>query len=117
MKTRNKKPNFAETADWESYRRLRSESMRWQFMSLRIGHLNINFVIRHMFERYADWNDKRSWKKKSLGIWFEKTMCVGTKLTGKEMFSSSNLCPEYKIGVNLLVLKFWFSFSWKVLHF
>jgi hypothetical protein len=112
----NRKNKFAATVDWETHRRLRSESMKWQFLALSIGHLQIRLVIRHAFEKYADLEEKSLWKKLELGIWFKRNMCIGTGIA-KTPLSNFKLRPEYSVGVNLILLKFWISFSWKALQF
>jgi len=44
-------------------------------------------------------------------------MAVGTRKKGKALFSRSNLSPSWYIGFDLIWVKLWFNFSWKVLTF
>lgn len=85
----------------------------------KIGDLNISFVLRHYWENPDPdniWIRKYDFRRKELGFWYDKNMCVGTTKKGREAFSESNLYPSYMFGVNLLYLKFWITVDRKVLH-
>lgn len=91
--------------------------------TLKLGHFQTTMVIRHKWESYLDsdystklMDDITLWHRRyELGIWFKKDMAVGTRLKGKAMFSKSNLSPSWYIGFNLIWIKVWFNFNWKVL--
>ncbi len=93
--------------------------------SLKLGHLRVSMVIRHKWESYRNseystrlMDDITLWHRRyQLGIWFKKDMAVGTRKKGKAMFSSSNLSPSWYIGFDLIWIKVWFNFSWRVLTF
>jgi hypothetical protein len=93
----------------------RSEQIKRQILSFKIGSLRIKFVFRHKFEKHRTMFDDSSFRRYELGIWFKKNLCVGTKKKGIDAFSKDNLCPEYMIGINLLVAKLWLTVSWNVL--
>ena len=85
----------------------------------KIGDLNISFVLRHYWENPDPnniWIRKYDFRRKELGFWYDKNMCVGTTKKGREAFSESNLYPSYMFGVNLLYIKFWITVDRKVLH-
>lgn len=85
----------------------------------RLGDLNIKFVLRHYWENLDPeniWSRKFDFRRKEIGFWYDKNMCVGTTKKGKEMFSESNLYPSYMFGVNLIYVKFWITIDRKVLH-
>jgi hypothetical protein len=85
--------------------------------SIKIGNLTIKGVFRHQWEEPNEhrW-EKREWKRKEIGIFFQKHLCVGTDKKGKEMFSCDNLKPSYMVGVQFIWFKMWIEVSWKVLH-
>jgi hypothetical protein len=85
--------------------------------SIKIGNLSIKGVFRHKWEDPNEhrW-EKREWKRKEIGIFFQKHLCVGTDKKGKEMFSCDNLKPTYMFGVRFIWFKMWIEISWKVLH-
>jgi hypothetical protein len=86
---------------------------------LKIGELNVKFVLRHYWENPDPeniWLRKFDFRRKEFGFWYDKNMCVGTTKKGKEMFSDSNLYPSYMFGVNLIYVKFWITVDRKVLH-
>lgn len=93
--------------------------------SLKLGHFQTTMVIRHKWESYKNseystklMDDSTLWHSRyELGIWFRKDMAVGTRVKGKAMFSKSNLSPSWYIGFNLIWIKVWFNFNWKVLTF
>lgn len=92
--------------------------------SFNIGQLRVAMVVRHKWESYknSDYSTKMMdditlWHRRyQLGIWFKKEMAVGTRKKGKSMFSKSNLSPSWYIGFDLIWVKLWFNFSWRVLH-
>ena len=86
---------------------------------LKIGEINVKFVLRHYWETPDPeniWIRKFDFRRKEFGFWYDKNMCVGTTKKGKEMFSDSNLYPSYMFGVNLIYIKFWITVDRKVLH-
>lgn len=86
---------------------------------LKIGEINVKFVLRHYWENPDPeniWIRKFDFRRKEFGFWYDKNMCVGTTKKGKEMFSDSNLYPSYMFGVNLIYIKFWITVDRKVLH-
>ena len=93
--------------------------------SFKLGHLRVSMVSRHKCENYRNseystrlMDDITLWHRRyQLGIWFKKDMAVGTRKKGKAMFSSSNLSPSWYIGFDLIWVKLWFNFSWRVLTF
>lgn len=85
----------------------------------RLGEINVKFVLRHYWENPDPeniWIRKFDFRRKEIGFWYDKNMCVGTTKKGKEMFSDSNLYPSYMFGVNLIYVKFWITIDRKVLH-
>ena len=117
-KRKKKEKDFVNNSihNWELYHKIRSEYRKRHVSRFSIGDLTIKFVYRHRFEKYMDLSDNMMWKKNELGIWFKKNLCVGTKEKGKKMFDKDNMGYTYMIGFNLILLKFWFEFSWKVLE-
>jgi len=86
---------------------------------LTLGDLNISFVFRHYWEKSDPenlWLRRYDFRRKELGFWFDKNMCVGITKKGKEAFSDSNLYPSFMFGVNLVFIKFWITIDRKVLH-
>jgi hypothetical protein len=86
---------------------------------LTLDDLTIKFVLRHYWENPDSnniWTTKYDFRRKELGLWYDKRMAVGTTKKGKEAFSESNLYPSYMFGVNLLYIKFWITVDRKVLH-
>ena len=86
---------------------------------LKIGEINVKFVLRHYWENPDPeniWLRKFDFRRKEFGFWYDKNMCVGTTKKGKELFSDSNLYPSYMFGVNLIYVKFWITVDRKVLH-
>jgi len=117
-KKRNIKTNDDSIINWELHQKLRSQRLNKQILRINLGALRIRLVFRHRFEKYMDLSDTHSmWGKWELGMWFKKSMCIGTKYTGKNMFSKNNLFPDYTVGVNLLWFKVWMTVSWNVLEF
>jgi hypothetical protein len=116
-KNKNIKTVDESIINWELYQKIRSERIKRQILSFKIGPLRIRFVFRHKFEKYRTMLDDSSFRSYELGFWFKRTLCVGTKKKGRASFSKDNLCPEYMIGINLLVAKLWLTVSWNVLEF
>lgn len=91
--------------------------------SFSIGHLRTTLVIRHKWENYKGDKSERFldeitlWHRRyQLGIWVKREMAVGTRKRGEALFSESNLSPSWYIGFDLIWVKLWFNFSWRVLH-
>ena len=85
-------------------------------MKINLGHLKISGVFRHRWDNPEHRLVSNSeWRMKQLGIFFKKTLCVGTSKKGKEMFKEDNLSPSYMFGINLIWVKMWVEVSWKVL--
>lgn len=117
MKTEMKKESIIDPDLYSEIQdKKRSEQIKRQILSFKIGSLRIKFVFRHKFEKHRTMFDDPSFRKYELGIWFKKNLCVGTNKKGKAAFSKDNLCPEYMIGINLLVAKLWLTVSWNVLE-
>jgi len=87
---------------------------------LKLGHLAITLVVRHRWEKGEDrlLDEITLWHRRyQLGVWFKKELAVGTRKKGLALFSNSNLSPSWYIGFELIWVKLWFNFSWRVLTF
>jgi hypothetical protein len=83
---------------------------------IKIGHLRITWVIRHQWEK----NEPETFLMRStreLGLFFRKSMAVGTRKRGRAMFDGDNLSPSYMFGLKLIWAKTWISVDWRVMHF
>jgi len=83
---------------------------------IKIGHLRITWVIRHQWEK----DEPETFLMRStreLGLFFRKSMAVGTRKGGRAMFDTGNLSPSYMFGLNLIWAKTWISVDWRVMHF
>ena len=83
---------------------------------IKIGHLRITWVIRHQWEK----DEPETFLMRStreLGLFFRKSMAVGTRKRGRDMFDKGNLSPSYMFGLNLIWAKTWISVDWRVMHF
>lgn len=86
--------------------------------SIKLGDLTIKGVFRHQWDNLESDRiyHKIEWRRKEIGFFFEKSLCVGTDMKGKKMFDKSNLRPSYMVGVKFIWVKLWVEISWKVLH-
>jgi hypothetical protein len=85
---------------------------------IKLGHLTIKGVFRHMWDSPEDeLLQRHEFRTKELGLFFRKDMCIGVSKKGKEMFSRDNHYPSYMIGLNLIFIKCWITIDWKVKHF
>lgn len=86
--------------------------------SIKIGNFTIKGVFRHQWDNLESDRiyHRIEWRRKEIGIFFEKNLCVGTGKKGKKMFDKNNLRPSYMVGINFIWVKMWFEISWKVLH-
>jgi hypothetical protein len=76
--------------------------------SINIKKLHIKFVLRHHWERGEDlWRSKMEFKKKELGLFYRRSMCVGYEKHR----------PSYMFGINLIWVKMWMTVDYKVMHF
>ena len=116
-KSKNTKMIDESIINWELHQKMRSQSINKQILRLKLGGVKITFVFRHRFEKYRTWTDRSEWKNWELGFWFRRSMMVGIKKKGKSAFGKDNLVPEYMVGLNLLVIKFWVTVSRNVLTF
>ena len=88
--------------------------------NFRIGEFRATFVLRHRFEKVEETEQIShdiEWNQLQISAWFEKRMSIGTRHTGKKLFSKKNHSPTYTLGIKLIVFKFWLDFSWRVLVF
>jgi hypothetical protein len=85
-------------------------------IKINLGHLKILGVFRHRWDNpeHRLVSDSE-WRMKQLGVFFKKTLCVGTSKKGKEMFEKDYLRPSYMFGINLIWVKMWIEVSWKAL--
>jgi len=88
---------------------------------LNIGKLQITFVLRHRWEKFEDktekiMNDITMWREWRLGIFFKRYEIVGKKNFNKPKEWKNNMVYEYMFGINLLVIKFWFTFVRNGMH-
>jgi len=86
--------------------------------SIKIGNFTIKGVFRHQWDNLESDRiyHRIEWRRKEIGVFFEKSLCVGTGLKGKEMFDKNNLKPSYMFGIKLIWIKMWITISWKVLE-
>lgn len=84
----------------------------------KVGDLTIKFVLRHYWEKPDPkniWSSKFEFRTKELGLFYNKSMAIGTKKKGIEAFDKSNLVPSYMFGITLIYVKFWITIDRKVL--
>ena len=83
--------------------------------SFRIKTLRITLVFRHKFEKtdddYPRIRRTHDWKDWKISVWFRKSLLVGNRAKGKDMFKTNNLVNEYMLGIQLLVIKAWITIA------
>lgn len=86
---------------------------------IKIGDLNIRFILRHRFEkkRKDDYQTWYSWKDWRLGFWFKKTKAVGKKNFKNPSTWNNNLVNIYTFGIDVLIVKMWLDVDYGVKHF
>ena len=81
---------------------------------IKIGNFTLISVFKHKFEKRKSLRTEfRDW---SLGIWFERSVIVGKKDFSNPKKWKDGMVNSYKIGINLLVCKFWISWDFGGMH-
>lgn len=79
---------------------------------LKIKNRNIAFVFKTKYDKTDKILEHRSrWRKIRLGLFYSKTKVVSTKNFKDAKSWSVNLVNEYMFGVNLIIIKMWFTIS------
>lgn len=82
---------------------------------MRIGKLNINFVLRHRFEKKSRLTGIfRKWR---IGLWFERNKILGMKSGYNPKEWHKNLRTSYMVGIDFLIFAVWVSWDFGGLHF
>ena len=77
---------------------------------------SITVTFTHKWEKTKNKWHNQGWRRKDLGIWFERTISLGKPKTGmavNEIYTLENSAKVYTVGLRLIVCKFWVSFSFK----
>lgn len=84
----------------------------------QLGKLGLSIVLRHYWDKKSRLMWRHDWNQKKLGIFWSKSLAVGSKTKGKDAFLTKNLIPCYLFGLNLIWVKIWIEVDWgKVLRF
>lgn len=79
-----------------------------------LGPLSIKGVLRHKWdspnEKYVS---DLEYKTKQLGVYFRRSLAVGSLKRGKFAINKNNLYPYYVIGLHLIYVKCWLEFWWR----
>ena len=79
----------------------------------RVGKLGMTFVFRHYWEDTTNrWDRKFDWESKRIGIFWRKSLAVGSRLKGKSAFKHENLIPCLMIGLELGWVRMWVDLEW-----
>ena len=84
---------------------------------IKIGAFTMVFVLRHKWEKEEyPLQNFGMWEGYKLGLWYQKNKCVGRKDFKKVREWSKNLKNSHTIGFDFLVIKFWITFDFGVMH-
>ena len=71
--------------------------------------LLIELIFTHRWQNIKTFSHRIQWRKKELGLFYEKKLVIGKPKTGmavNEIFSENNFIQEYTFGVSLIVCRF-----------
>lgn len=78
---------------------------------LRIGKIKLSFTFRYKGDDHDTTTYMSDFRDFRLGIWFDKRRVVGSHNFKKPKEWSNNLVNDYRFGVDLFLIKFWFEFN------
>ena len=81
--------------------------MTKKFSTKLIPLIEVSFI--HKWEDTKGFSQRIQWRKKELGLFYEKKLVIGKPKTGmavNEIFSENNFIQEYTFGVSLIVCRF-----------
>lgn len=83
----------------------------------QLGKLGVSIVLRYYGDEKSRLLRRANWNQKKLGIFWSKSLAVGSKIKGRDMFRTKNLVPCYLFGLNLIWAEIWVELEWgKVLR-
>jgi hypothetical protein len=81
--------------------------------NISINKLNLSFVIRHKWDEDSKSQSfNHMFSTYNCGIWFRKTRKVGAKNFKLPKEWGSNIVNHYMVGLDLFVIKLWFTCDW-----
>jgi hypothetical protein len=78
----------------------------------KIKGLNIKFVLRHQWEK-VKFPYNRIFRRKEIGVWYEKNYIVGSKNFHDVSQWENNLVPMYMVGIQFIFFKAWITIDYK----